>query len=422
MSVLKVVHGFVAVETPRKWRRYINQEKPMTKKEHINVGTIGHVDHGKTTLTAALTMVGSHLYGGKARDFAEIDNAPEEKERGITIVASHVKYESALRQYAHIDCPGHEDFIKNMITGASQMDGAILLVDGSQGAQKQTREHVLLAKQVGVEHMVVFVNKVDIADVELLELVELEVGETLADHGYEDVPFVRGAALQALEAAKAGNYEDPAIAPIRVLLDVLDTCIPTPERDLTAPFMMPVEGVCTIPGRGTVVTGRVERGVLSPSDTVQIVGGHGKNGSEKIHEAVVTGIQEFHQDVPKAVAGHNVGLLLRGVGRNEVVRGQVIAAPASIQPHRMGQAEIFVLAAEEGGRKKPFSPGYTPQFYFGAMDVPGVLLFDTPQIAPGDRATIRFELLKPVAMEAGMRFAMREGRRTVGAGIVTAVT
>ncbi|MEM6732409.1 MAG: GTP-binding protein, partial [Myxococcota bacterium] len=302
----------------------------MTIKQHINVGTIGHVDHGKTTLTAALTMVGAHMYGGRARDFDEIDAAPEEKRRGITIVAAHVKYESALRNYAHIDCPGHADFIKNMITGASQMDGAILLVDGSQGAEKQTREHVLLAKQVGVDHMVVFVNKVDVAEPELLDLVEMEVSEALEAHGYMDTPFVRGSALLALEAAKAGRFDDPAIQPIIELLSTIDSSVPEPARDLDSPFMMPVEGVCTIPGRGTVVTGRVDRGRLGLLSSVSVVG---KQAGDKAREVVVAGIQEFHQDVPEALAGHNVGLLLRGVGRDEVVRGQVIAEPNSIRPH-----------------------------------------------------------------------------------------
>ncbi|MGE0784447.1 MAG: elongation factor Tu [Sandaracinaceae bacterium] len=387
----------------------------MNGKPHINVGTIGHVDHGKTTLTAALSAVGAHFFGGQARAFDEIDNAPEEKARGITIVASHVKYESEKRCYAHIDCPGHEDFIKNMITGASQMDGAILLVDGSSGPEKQTREHVLLAKQVGVGHLVVFVNKVDIADPELLDLIEMEVAEELARHGYEDVAFVRGSALLALRAVSEGRFDGAETACIRELLETLDARIPDPVRDTTSPFLLPVEGVCTIPGRGTVVTGRVARGVLAPQSTVQIVGA----GDERI--VTVTGIQEFHEDVPHALAGHNVGLLLRGVGRDEVVRGDVIAAPGSVTPRSAGEAEIFVLTAAEGGRHTPFGPGYTPQLYFGATDVPGVLRFDGALVQPGDRATVRFELLRSVAIEAGMRFAMREGRRTVGAGVVTRI-
>lgn len=388
----------------------------MTIKEHINVGTIGHVDHGKTTLSAALTMFGAHFHGGNAQDFAEIDNAPEEKRRGITIVASHVRYESATRAYAHIDCPGHADFIKNMITGASQMDGAILLVDGAQGPQPQTREHVLLAKQVGVEHLVVFINKVDVADPELLELVELEAAELAEAHGYRDVAIIRGSALVALEAMRAGRWDAEEIDSIRQLLRALDERVPSPARDLAAPFMMPIESVHTIAGRGTVVTGRVLRGLLPLHASVAIIGGRTDE-----REAIVTGIQEFHQDVPEAMAGHNVGILLRGVARDAVVRGQVLAIPGSIQPHRAGAAEIFVLASEEGGRRKPFSAGYTPQLYFGTTDVPGTLLFDADEIAPGERASVRFELLRPVAVQAGMRFAMREGSRTVGAGVVTAL-
>ena len=389
----------------------------MKKKTHINVGTIGHVDHGKTTLTAALSLVGSKLYGGKAQDFAQIDNAPEEKKRGITIVASHVSYESEKRHYAHIDCPGHADFIKNMITGASQMDGAILLVDGSQGPQKQTLEHVLLAKQVGVEHVVVFINKVDIADAELLELVELETAEALEKQGFHECLFVKGSALLALEAAREGRFDDPSVACIQTLLEGLDARVPEPTRDVSSPFMMPIESVCTIPGRGTVVTGRVQRGVLPLQATVEIVG-----TQNEAREVVVTGIQEFHQDVPEARAGHNVGLLLRGVGRDEILRGQVIAIPGSIESHCIGEAEIFVLDKHEGGRHKPFGPGYTPQFYFGAADVPSELGFDTSHISPGDRATVRFKLHRPVAIEVGMRFAMREGSRTIGAGVVTSVT
>ena len=391
----------------------------MSKKIHMNVGTIGHVDHGKTTLTAALSLVGSKLYGGRAQDFSEIDNAPEERRRGITIVASHVVYESEKRRYAHIDCPGHADFIKNMITGASQMDGAILLVDGAQGPQRQTHEHVLLAKQVGVGHIVVFINKVDIADAELLELVELETAEALAAQGFADPIFIRGSAQQALAAARESRLDDAAVDCIRRLLVGLDEQIPDPQRDFEAPFMMPVESVCTIAGRGTVVTGRVERGTLPLHAPVQIIGRTGREAADR--DAIVTGIQEFHKDVPQAVAGHNVGLLLRGVGRGEVVRGQVVAAPGSIQSHRAGEAEIFVLGEHEGGRHKPFGSGYTPQFYFGATDVPGVLSFEPDAIYPGGRATVRFRLLRAVAVEPGMRFAMREGRKTIGAGVVTVV-
>jgi elongation factor Tu len=386
-------------------------------KQHINVGTIGHVDHGKTTLTAALTQVTALLYGGRARRFDEIDNAPEERARGITINASHVEYESPNRHYAHIDCPGHADYVKNMITGASQMDGAILLVDGSQGLALQTREHVVLARQVGVQHLVVFVNKVDVADVELLELVELEVREMLQTYGFREVPFVRGSALQALKAAERGEREDPFVVGIARLVQTLDEHVPTPERDLASPFLMPIEGVCTILGRGTVVTGRIERGKLTLGQEVELVG-----RSEAARAVVVTGIQEFHRDVPEAMAGHNVGLLLRGIGRDEVVRGQTLIARGSVTAHRSGTAQVFLLSASEGGRKTPCGSGYTPQFYFGASDVPGKLLLAERVLGPGERGEVEFELGHATALEAGMRFAMREGGRTVGAGVVSRVS
>ncbi|MEZ4427628.1 MAG: elongation factor Tu [Nannocystaceae bacterium] len=380
-------------------------------KEHLNVGTIGHVDHGKTTLTAAITKVAAELHGGAAKAFDEIDNAKEERERGITIVASHVEYESAKRHYAHIDCPGHADYIKNMITGASQMDGAILLVDGSQGPQQQTREHILLARQVGVTQMVVFVNKVDVADEEMIELVEMEVGEMLEQQGYTDVPFIRGSALMAL------NGEDTTS--VRALLEVMDDHFATPTRDEAAPFLMPIEGVCTIPGRGTVITGRVERGSLVRGDEVQVVG---RSAGAPI-QAVVTGIQAFHKDIPAAKAGLNVGLLLRGVGRDEVVRGQVAIAPGSIRPHAIGRAEIFTLTAKEGGRHTSFGTGYSPQFFFGAADVTAVIdVGEVGSVEPGDRADVGFTLNKPVACEPGMRFAIREGGKTVGAGVVLEVS
>jgi len=379
-------------------------------KQHINVGTIGHVDHGKTTLTAAITKVMAARNGGRALAFDEIDNAPEEKERGITIAASHVQYESSARCYAHIDCPGHADYVKNMITGASQMDGAILLVDGSQGPQPQTREHVVLARQVGVEHLVVFVNKVDIADPEMLDLVELEVQELLATYGYRNVPFVRGSALRALQ----GTDE----ACIVQLVEVMDAHLPVPARDLEAPFLMPIEGVCTIPGRGTVVTGRVERGRLVLGTTVEVVG----RSEGKPLAVVVTGIQAFHRDIPSADAGLNVGLLLRGVERNVVDRGQVVIAPGSLQPHLAGRAEVLTLSAKEGGRHTPFGSGYRPQFHFGAADVSATLdVGERGSVGPGERAELTFRLDKPVACEPGMRFAIREGGRTVGAGFVTAV-
>ncbi|KIG18577.1 Translation elongation factor Tu [Enhygromyxa salina] len=383
----------------------------MSTKQHLNVGTIGHVDHGKTTLTAAITKVAAQQFGGTAKAFDQIDNAKEEKERGITIMASHVEYESNSRHYAHIDCPGHADYIKNMITGASQMDGAILLVDGSQGPQHQTREHILLARQVGVSQMVVFVNKVDIADPEMLELVELEVTEMLESQGFEDSPFIRGSALLALQ----GDDTQCVVA----LLEAMDQHLTVPIRDLQAPFLMPIEGVCTIPGRGTVVTGRVERGTAKLNDKVQIVG---RSDSKPI-EAVITGIQAFHKDIPSADAGLNVGLLLRGVERDAVERGQVAIAPNSIQPHKLGKAEIFTLTEKEGGRHTGFGTGYSPQFFFGAGDVTAIInVGEVGSVNPGDRAEISFSLKKPVACEAGMRFAIREGGKTVGAGVILEVT
>jgi elongation factor Tu len=379
-------------------------------KQHLNVGTIGHVDHGKTTLTAALTKVAAQRFGGAAKAFHEIDNAKEEQQRGITISASHVEYESATRHYAHIDCPGHADYIKNMITGASQMDGAILLVDGSQGPQHQTREHILLARQVGVEHMVVFVNKVDIADAEMLDLVEMEVAEMLESQGFDNVPFIRGSALKALEG------DD--VACIEQLLEAMDTHLPVPERDLQAPFLMPIENTHTITGRGTVVSGRVERGTIAVGATIEVVGR--VDGKPRV--AVVTGIQAFHKDIPAADAGLNVGLLLRGVDRDEVARGQVVIAPGSMHPHKQGRAEIFTLSKDEGGRHTPFGSGYAPQFFFGAADVSAVLdVGERGSVNPGDRAEVRFDLNRPVACEPGMRFAIREGGRTVGAGVVLEV-
>jgi len=391
-------------------------------KTHVNVGTIGHVDHGKTTLTAAITKVMAAVHGGKAVDFDQIDKAPEERIRGITINTAHVEYESETRHYAHIDCPGHADYIKNMITGASQMDGAILLVDGSQGPQKQTIEHILLARQVGVQHMVVFVNKTDIADPELLELVELEVTEQLEAHNYKDTAFIFGSALKALKSIEGWEGGDTGedVACIRELVAALDANIPDPERDYTSPFMMPVEGVHTIEGLGTVVTGRVERGVMPKGGFVEIVGLIGADNKSK--PVFVKGVQAFHKDIPEARAGQNVGMLLRGIKRDEVVRGQVIAAPGSITSHVDGEAEIFVLTREEGGRHKPFGTGYMPQFFFGTTDVTGVLdVGEAALIHPGDRAKISFRLLKQVGFEPGMRFAMREGGKTIGAGIVTEV-
>jgi elongation factor Tu len=393
-------------------------------KLHVNVGTIGHVDHGKTTLTSAITKVMAAIHGGKALGFDQIDRAPEERHRGITMYLAHVEYESARRHYAHIDCPGHADFVKNMITGASQMDGAILLVDGSQGPQPQTREHVLLARQVGVDHLVAFVNKTDVADPELLDLVVLETTELLAAQGYRDVAFVKGSALEAVRAVDRGAPADPATDCIRLLVETMDTRIPDPHRDVTSPFLMPVENVLTIEGRGTVVTGCVERGVIAGGMSIEIVGL--LDAEEKPRTAVVTGIQAFYQDLVEARAGDNVGLLLRGVKREEVVRGQMISAPGVVKPHASAEAEVYVLAAREGGRRTPFGTGYQPQFFFGPTDVTGAVeVLDTPAndglVHPGQRSRVAFRLQRPIALEPGRRFAMREGGRTVGAGRVTAV-
>ena len=391
----------------------------MPIKTHLNVGTIGHVDHGKTTLTAAITMVQAKRIGGMALAFDQIDNAKEEKARGITINTSHVEYESETRHYAHIDCPGHADYVKNMITGASQMDGAILLVDGTEGAAKQTIEHILLARQVDVGHIVVFVNKMDMlseADrADMAELIELETGELLASQGYESVRFIFGSALKALEAATAGDMDSPDVACIAELIEALDTQIPDPVRDLDSPFMMPIEGVHSIAGRGTVVTGRVERGVLKVGDIVEIIG-----LSQSGEQVVVTGTQAFHKDVDRVSAGMNVGLLLRGVKREDIQRGQILSAPGAIQPYDSGKAQIFVLSADEGGRHTPFGSGYQPQFFFGTTDVTGVITVetDTGLVQPGDQCEISFALSKPVGIEKGVRFAIREGGRTVGAGVV----
>ena len=389
-------------------------------KQHVNVGTIGHVDHGKTTLTAALTKVMAALHGGRALDCAQIDSAPEERLRGITINLAHVEYESATRHYAHIDCPGHADFVKNMITGASQMDGAVLLVDGSQGPQPQTREHVLLARQVGVEHLVVFINKTDVADRELLGLVALETQELLAAHGFAEAPVVMGSALRALEAVDREGPRGPATECIRTLVDALDRHVPEPVRDFTAPFLMPIEDVFTIGGRGTVVTGRVQRGVLPVGTGVEVVG---LADGDRPRLVVVTAIQTFHRDIPEARAGANVGLLLRGVKREEVARGQVVTVPGAIQPHQDGEAELYVLGSDEGGRHTPFSTGYTPQFFFGPTDVTGTLTVpDDGLVEPGARARVGFRLGRPTGIEPGMRFALREGGRTIGAGVVVSVT
>jgi elongation factor Tu len=384
-------------------------------KTQLNVGTIGHVDHGKTTLTAALTQVMAARFGGQGLDYAQIDRAPEEQRRGITIKAKHVRYESEKRVYTHVDCPGHADYVKNMITGASQMDGAILLVDGSQGPQPQTKEHVLLARQVGVKHVVVFINKVDVADPELLGLVEDETRELLERQGYPGAPLIKGSALKALEAVKAGRL-DGDVACIDALVEALDTYVPEPKRDFDSPFLMPIEEVFTIAGRGTVVTGCVQRGVLRIGDIVELV------GADFAGDVVVTGIEAFHQLLDEARAGLNVGLLLRGVKREQVARGVVVTAKGTVRAHAGGEAELFVLTADEGGRRTPFATGYTPQFFFGATQVTAVVeLKGIDFIKPGDNARIAFRLNRAVAVEPGMRFAVREGGKTVGAGVVTAV-
>ncbi len=386
----------------------------MTKKQHMNVGTIGHVDHGKTTLTAALCTIMSHRNGGKTMRFVDIDRAPEERRRGVTIIASHVRYESSSRIYAHVDCPGHADYVKNMITGASQMDAGVLLIDGTQGAEAQTREHIVLARQVGVQHLVVFVNKADIAQPEMLELVEMEARDLLEEYAYHDVPFVTGSALQALEAAEAGRFEDPAVACIVLLVDALDV-LPAPVRKLEGAFLMPIEGVCSIQGLGTVVTGCVERGVLRVGDAIELVGGNAPEGN-----VVVRGIQAFHEDIERAEAGLNVGLLLRRMSKESVERGMVAVAPGSVQPRLAGRARVIFLRASEGGRHTPVRSGYMPQLWFGATDITATIEVPTP-VAPGDKAVIDFALCKPIALEPGMRFAMREGGRTVGAGVVESV-
>jgi len=385
-------------------------------KPHVNVGTIGHVDHGKTTLTAAITKVLAMQGMADFRAFEQIDNAPEEKARGITIAISHVEYQTANRHYAHVDCPGHADYIKNMITGAAQMDGAILVVSAPDGPMPQTREHILLARQVEVPAMVVFLNKVDMMDdEELLELVELELRELLSTYGFpgDEIPIIRGSALQALQAPN--DPSDPAYAPIWELLRAVDEYIPTPTREIDKPFLMPVEDVFSIKGRGTVVTGRVERGQLKVNEEVEIV------GLRPSRKTVATGIEMFHKLLDSAQAGDNVGVLLRGIGREDVERGQVLARPGSITPHTRFQAQVYVLKKEEGGRHTPFFSGYRPQFYMRTMDVTGSIELPAgvEMVMPGDNITMTVELIVPVGLEEGSRFAIREGGRTVGAGAVT---
>ena len=388
-------------------------------KPHANVGTIGHVDHGKTTLTAAMTKVLALKGEAEYREFDSIDNAPEEKARGITIAIAHVEYETDNRHYAHVDCPGHADYIKNMITGAAQMDGAILLVAAPDGPMPQTREHLLLARQVEVPAVVVFLNKVDqMEDEELLELVELEMRELLTTYEYpgDDVPIIRGSALQALESTSE-DVEAPEYQPIWQLMDAVDSYIPQPMRPKDEPFLMPIEDVFGIKGRGTVVTGRIERGVVAVGDEVEIV------GIKETEKTVVTGVEMFKKLLDAGEAGDNVGCLLRGVEREDVERGQVLAQPGSITPHRKFSGEVYVLSKEEGGRHTPFFTGYRPQFYVRTTDVTGVVTLPegTEMVMPGDNVTVDIELITPIAIEDGLRFAIREGGRTVGAGVVTQV-
>jgi elongation factor Tu len=389
-------------------------------KPHVNVGTIGHIDHGKTTLTAAITKVLSYQNKATFITFDEIDKAPEEKERGITINTAHVEYETEQRHYAHVDCPGHADYIKNMITGAAQMDGAILVVSAPDGPMPQTREHILLARQVGVPKMVVYLNKVDMVDdPELLDLVELEIRDRLSEYEFdgENAPIIRGSALQALQSTST-DPNAPEYASIHELMKAVDEYIPLPERDIDKPFLLPVEDVFTITGRGTVATGRVERGRIKTGDKVEIVGMR-----DAIKDTVVTGVEMFRKILDYGEAGDNIGVLLRGIERNEIERGQVVAAPGSIKPHTKFTAQVYVLKKEEGGRHTPFFKGYRPQFYFRTTDVTGAI--DLPEgvemVMPGDDVNMGVNLITPIAMDEGLRFAIREGGRTVGAGVITKI-
>jgi elongation factor Tu len=397
------------------------KEKFVRNKPHVNIGTIGHVDHGKTTLTAAICSYLATTGGGKARKYEEIDNAPEEKARGITIATSHQEYETKNRHYAHVDCPGHADYVKNMITGAAQMDGGILVVSAADGAMPQTKEHILLARQVGVPAIVVFLNKVDqVDDEELLELVEMELRELLSSYDFPgvDIPFVKGSALKAIEALEAGNPDDAALTPIKELMDACDSYIPEPERDDAKPFLMPVEDVFSIQGRGTVVTGRVERGVLKINEDIEIVG-----FIEKPIKTTVTGIEMFRKEMDETQPGDNCGLLLRGTKRDEVERGMVVAKPGSVTPHASFEAEVYVLSKDEGGRKTPFFSNTRPQFYFRTTDVTGSVELPSgvEMVMPGDNVKFVVTLISKVAMEEGLRFAIREGGRTVGSGVVTKI-
>ncbi len=386
------------------------------KKPHVNVGTIGHVDHGKTTLTAAITFTQAKKFGGDAVAYDQIDKAPEERERGITISTAHVEYETANRHYAHVDCPGHADYVKNMITGAAQMDGAILVVSAADGPMPQTREHILLARQVNVPHIVVFLNKVDMVDdPELLELVELEVRELLSEYDFpgDVTPVIKGSALKALEA----RGEGPDAVCIQELMDAIDSFIPEPVRDVQRPFLMPVEDVFSITGRGTVATGRIERGIVKVGDEVEIV------GIGPSRKTVVTGVEMFRKNLDEGRAGDNAGLLLRGVGKEEIERGQVLSKPGTITPHTKFKAEVYVLTKEEGGRHTPFFNGYRPQFYFRTTDVTGAasLPDGVEMVMPGDNVAMTVELITPIAMDPQLRFAIREGGRTVGSGVVTEI-
>ena len=395
----------------------MGKEKFTRTKPHMNIGTVGHIDHGKTTLTAAITKVAAMKQGGKFIAYDEIDKAPEEKERGITISTAHVEYETDNRHYAHVDCPGHADYIKNMITGAAQMDGAIIVVAATDGPMPQTREHILLARQVGVPHLVVFMNKCDLVDdPELLELVEMEVRELLTTYGYpgDEIPVVRGSALKALESDSA---DAPDAQCVLELLAACDSYFPDPVRETDKPFLMPIEDVFSISGRGTVVTGRVERGVIKVGEEVEIV------GIRPTVKTTCTGVEMFRKLLDQGQAGDNIGALLRGTKRDEVERGQVLAAPKSITPHKKFKAEVYVLSKEEGGRHTPFFTGYRPQFYFRTTDITGIIALEegVEMVMPGDNATFNVELIHPIAMEKGLRFAIREGGRTVGAGVVTEI-
>ena len=391
------------------------KEKFDRSKPHVNIGTIGHVDHGKTTLTAAITMTMAKVYGGQAKSYADIDSAPEEKARGITINTAHVEYTTANRHYAHVDCPGHADYVKNMITGAAQMDGAILVVAATDGPMPQTREHILLARQVGVPALVVFMNKIDIADPELADLVEMEIRELLSKYQYpgDDIPIVKGSALAAVEGKNPELGEKAIVA----LMEAVDSYIPTPARDIDKPFLMPVEDVFSISGRGTVVTGRIERGIVKVGEEIDII------GLKELQKTVVTGVEMFRKLLDEGRAGDNVGLLLRGTKREDIERGQCLIKPGTVKPHAKFRCEVYILTKEEGGRHTPIFKGYRPQFYFRTTDVTGSITLNegVEMIMPGDNTSFGVELIAPIAMEKGLRFAIREGGRTIGAGTVSEI-